>query len=127
MGISFFALFTKNALLGFASLAALVVTRIDAIWRVARASSSIEASSMMARPERRDVVPSRDGKLWMVTKPGRRKPVSHHSTQADAEKAAKQDIGPGGGEIVIHVKAGSVREKDVVLPATDPYPPKKKS
>jgi hypothetical protein len=50
--------------------------------------------------------------------------VSHHRTQAGAEKAAKQDIGPKGGEVVIHRPDGVIRDKDTVPPANDPNPPK---
>ncbi len=77
---------------------------------------------------RRDVVPSKgDRKGWDVMKPGSKEPVSHHQTQAAAEKAAKQDLGrKGGGEVVIHRPDGSIRDKDTVPPGRDPNPPKDK-
>jgi hypothetical protein len=77
----------------------------------------------MGKPERRDVVPSK-GKGWDVTEPGSSKPVSHHQTQANAEKAAKKDIPPQGGEVVIHRPDGTIRDKDTIPPAKDPNPPK---
>lgn len=49
----------------------------------------------MAKPERRDVVPSKSGKGWDVTKPGGKEPVSHHLTQTNAERSAKQDLRRG--------------------------------
>lgn len=80
----------------------------------------------MPKPERRDVVPSPSGKGWEVIKPGRQQPVSRHRTQAGAEKAAKKDIRPKGGEVVIHRPDGVIRDKDTVPPAKDPNPPKDK-
>jgi len=74
---------------------------------------------------RRDVVPSKgDATGWDVTKPGAKQPVSHHRTQATAEKAAKRDIRPQGGEVVIHGRDGKIRDKDTMPPAKDPNPPK---
>ena len=43
---------------------------------------------MAGKPGRRDVVPSKGGTGWDVEKP-HGKVVSHHQTQANAEKAAK--------------------------------------
>lgn len=78
----------------------------------------------MAKPDRRDVVPSKRGKGWDVTKPGAKDPVSHHETQANAEKAAKRDVRQQGGEVVIHGRDGKIRDKDTMPPARDPNPPK---
>lgn len=80
----------------------------------------------MAKSGRRDVVPSKgDKKGWDVTKPGATQPVSHHQTQANAEKAAKRDLArDGGGEVAIHRPDGTIRDKDTVAPANDPNPPK---
>jgi hypothetical protein len=41
-----------------------------------------------------------------------------------AEKAAKRDIRPQGGEVVIHGPDGRIRDKDTMPPAKDPNPPK---
>ena len=77
----------------------------------------------MARSDRRDIVPSKSGKGWDVTAGG--KNLSHHRTQANAEKAAKKDLGGGqGGEVVIHGRDGRIRDKDTVKPAKDPFPPR---
>jgi hypothetical protein len=78
----------------------------------------------MAKGERRDVVPSKGGKGWDVTKPGAKRPESHHVTQANAEKAAKGQLRQQGGEVVIHDRAGRIRDKDTMPPAKDPNPPK---
>jgi hypothetical protein len=77
----------------------------------------------MARPDRRDVAPSKDRGGWDVKAGG--KPISHHRTQANAEQAAKRDLRQGsGGEVVIHGRDGKVRDKDTVPPAKDPNPPR---
>jgi hypothetical protein len=78
----------------------------------------------MPRPERRDVVPSKTGKGWDVTRPGAKQPISHHQTQSNAERAAKQQVRPKGGEVVIHRRDGAIRDKDTIAPAKDPYPPR---
>jgi hypothetical protein len=82
----------------------------------------------MAKSGRRDVVPSKGDKSgWDVIQPQSKQPVSHHKTQAEAEKAAKQDLArEGGGEVAIHRPDGSIRDKDTVKPARDPFPPRDK-
>jgi hypothetical protein len=76
---------------------------------------------------RRDVVPGKgDKKGWDVTKPGAKRPASHHDTQGAAEKAAKRDLAGKGGEVVIHRPDGTIRDKDTVRPGRDPNPPKDK-
>ena len=71
----------------------------------------------------RDVSPVRG--RWKVTQPGRRKPVSDHGTQANAERAAKRDLArAGGGEVRIHDRLGRIRDSDTIPPAKDPNPPK---
>jgi hypothetical protein len=76
----------------------------------------------MAKPGRRDVVPSKGGKGWDVTNPGKKEPVSHHKTQTNAEKAAKKDIRPQGGEVVIHGRDGRIRDKDTDPARQGPLP-----
>jgi hypothetical protein len=78
----------------------------------------------VAKPSRREVVPSKTGTGWDV-KGGQKN--THHQTQANAEKAAKQDLRrKSGGEVVIHGRDGRIRDKDTVPPAKDPNPPKDK-
>jgi hypothetical protein len=49
---------------------------------------------------------------------------SHHQTQADAERRAKEIVGnDGGGEVVIHRPTGEIRDSDTVAPGNDPNPP----
>jgi hypothetical protein len=79
----------------------------------------------MTKSSRRDVVPRKDGKGWDVTAGG--KAMSHHQTQANAERAAKTELRRGaGGEVVIHGRDGRIRDKDTVPPAKDPFPPRDK-
>lgn len=72
----------------------------------------------------RHVVKNPDGG-WDVKKPRADRASSHHDTQGDAERRAKDIVrGAGGGEVVIHGRDGKIRDKDTVAPAKDPYPPK---
>ena len=73
----------------------------------------------MAKSGGRDVSPS--GKGWKVTQPRAKEPISHHRTQANAEAAAKADLGKkGGGEVRIHTPKGVIRDSDTVSPGNDP-------
>jgi hypothetical protein len=77
----------------------------------------------MGRKERH-VVPRQSGG-WDVRKPGSTRASSHHPTQAQAERRAKEILGGlGGGEAVIHDRHGRIRDSDTVPPARDPNPPK---
>jgi hypothetical protein len=72
----------------------------------------------------RHVVPNPDGG-WDVKEPHNPDPASHHRTQADAEAAAKHDVGrQGGGEVIIHDRQGRIRDKDTAPPGHDPHPPR---
>lgn len=74
--------------------------------------------------EKRHVVPSSGGG-WDVKAPGAKRSSSHHDTQADAERRAKEIVGnAGGGEVVIHRPNGEIRDSDTVAPGRDPYPPR---
>ena len=73
---------------------------------------------------RRTVSPNPEGG-WDVNKPGASRASSHHSTQADAQGAARQYLrNEGGGELVTQGQDGRIRDKDTVPPGHDPYPPK---
>lgn len=75
----------------------------------------------------RHVVPS-DESGWDVKAPGSKRASSHHATQAEAERRAKEIVGnAGGGEVIIHDKQGRIRDKDTVPPGNDPNPPKDKT
>jgi len=72
----------------------------------------------------RHVVKNPDGG-WDVKKPLADRASSHHGTQADAERRAKEIVGnAGGGEVVIHDRHGRIRDKDTVSPGHDSNPPK---
>ena len=75
-------------------------------------------------PEKRHVVPHREGG-WDVRKPGAERASSHHETQREAEQRAKEILeNAGGGEAVIHGRDGRIRDSDTVPPAKDPHPPR---
>ncbi|MEX0832947.1 MAG: DUF2188 domain-containing protein [Actinomycetota bacterium] len=78
----------------------------------------------MVKLERRDVVLNPTGG-WNVTRPGLPGGRSHHLTQSDTEQAAKRDLRNGPeGEVVIHRPDGTIRDKDTVPPARDPFLPR---
>ena len=64
---------------------------------------------------------------WAVKSPGGRRASSVHSTQSEAEKAAKQTVrNLGGGEVRIQGRDGRWRDSDTVPPGNDPSPPRDK-
>lgn len=72
----------------------------------------------------RHVVPNSEGG-WDVIAPGASRASSHHETQADAERRAKEIVrNAGGGEVRIHRRDGRIRDSDTVAPGNDPYPPR---
>jgi len=78
----------------------------------------------MASEKNRHVVPNPDGG-WDVKAPGAKHSSSHHDTQRDAEKRAKEIVrNAGGGEVRIHNRQGLIRDSDTVAPGNDPNPPR---
>lgn len=78
----------------------------------------------MGRRKRRHIVPNAKGG-WDVKAPRADRASSHHRTQGEAERRAKDILtNLGGGEAVIHGRDGRVRDSDTVPPARDPNPPK---
>jgi hypothetical protein len=74
----------------------------------------------------RHVVPDKDGG-WKVVKPGGKRASARTSTQAEAERRAKEIVAnQGGGEVRIHRRDGAIRDSDTVRPGNDPNPPKDK-
>lgn len=72
---------------------------------------------------RRHVVPRDDG--WAVVRPGADRASSLHATQNEAIQRSRQILtNSGGGENVIHNRAGRIRDSDTVYPGNDPFPPK---
>lgn len=71
----------------------------------------------------RHIVPA-GGAGWDTVDPatGRR---THHRTQGEAERAAKDDLTRhGGGEAITHGRNGQIRDSDTVAPGNDPNPPR---
>lgn len=53
------------------------------------------------------------------------KASSVHSTQKDAEKAAREMLtNQGGGELTTKGVGGKIRSKDTISPGNDPFPPR---
>lgn len=78
----------------------------------------------MSNNNRRDVVPGKKGG-WDITAPGAKRISGNESTQAAAERRAKDIVrNAGGGEVVTHGRDGRIRSKDTVAPGNDPNPPK---
>ena len=64
---------------------------------------------------------------WAVKAGGATRASSVHSTQRDAEIAAKQIVhNLGGGEVSIQGRNGQFRDSDTVAPGNDPNPPRDK-
>lgn len=73
---------------------------------------------------KRHVVPHPNGG-WDVEDPNASRASSHHDTQTDAVRRAKEIVGnAGGGEVVIHGRDGRIRDSDTVAPGNDPFPPR---
>jgi len=71
----------------------------------------------------RYVVRSEDG--WAVKKPHADRISSHHGTQGEAERRAKEIVeNLGGGEVRIQGRDGKFRDSDTVPPGNDPNPPR---
>lgn len=64
---------------------------------------------------------------WAVKAPHGERASSVHSTQREAEQAAKQTVrNLGGGEVRIQGRDGRWRDSDTVPPGNDPNPPRDK-
>lgn len=62
---------------------------------------------------------------WAAKREGAGRVAGFYSTQAEAEKAAKEmSANSGGGEVKIHGLDGKIRDSDTVPPGHDPNPPK---
>ena len=77
----------------------------------------------MSRKNDRMVSPHPDG--WANKRVGADKPASVHTTQRDAERAARETLHrQGGGELITQGRDGQIRSKDTIPPAKDPNQPK---
>jgi len=78
----------------------------------------------MGNPNDRHVVPDGSGG-WDVRAPGAERASSHHPSQAEAIRRAREIIHhAGGGELLIHGQDGRIRGKDTIPPGHDPFPPR---
>jgi hypothetical protein len=78
--------------------------------------------------KRNDRVVSRneDGD-WANRRSGATRAASLHSTQREAEAAAREILrNTGGGELTTMGRDGRIRSKDTIAPGNDPNPPKDK-
>lgn len=67
----------------------------------------------------------RDGREWVVKKPGASRASSRHDTQRQADQRAAEILrNTGGGERVTHGRDGRIRSKDTIAPGPDPFPPR---
>lgn len=72
----------------------------------------------------RHVIPAPKGG-WDVVAPRAQRASSHHATQAEAERRAREIVhNAGGGEVVIHDRHGVIRDSDTTRPGHDPFPPR---
>jgi hypothetical protein len=79
----------------------------------------------MAKKDR--TVYRRDDGTWVNQRNDSERASTLHSTQKEAEKAAKEMLkNQGGGELTIKGVDGQIRSKDTIGPAHDPNPPKDK-
>ncbi|MFN0180517.1 MAG: DUF2188 domain-containing protein [Gemmatimonadales bacterium] len=77
----------------------------------------------MAR-NNRTVSQRREGS-WANKKDGAERASSLHDTQAQAAKAARDQLkATGGGELTVKGEDGKIRAKDTIPPAKDPFPPR---
>lgn len=66
------------------------------------------------------VVPRDDA--WAVRGAGNSRDTSHHRTQAEAERAAREIAINQKSEVLVHGEDGRIRERNSY--GNDPYPPK---
>lgn len=73
------------------------------------------------------IVYKRDDGTWVNKRNDNNRVTSVHSTQKDAEDAARKNLqNQGGGELTIKGVNGKIRSKDTIAPGNDPNPPKDK-
>lgn len=80
----------------------------------------------MSKDQDRTVYRRSDGQ-WVNKRNDNDRATSVHSTQSDAQNAARQNLqNQGGGELTIMGRDGKIRSKDTIPPGNDPNPPKDK-
>lgn len=76
--------------------------------------------------QNRNVFRRVDGQ-WVNRLQGADRASSLHTTQRDAENAAREMlINRGGGELSVHGRNGRIRSKDTIGNGNDPCPPRDK-
>jgi len=69
----------------------------------------------------RDRMVFKDGKDWINKRNDASKASSRHSTQKEAENAARTNLqNQGGGELITKGLDGKIRSKDTIPPGNDP-------
>lgn len=77
--------------------------------------------------DRDRMVHQRPDGLWANKRNDSGRASSLHSTQKEAEQAARRMLqNQGGGELTTKGRDGKIRSKDTIAPATDPNPPRDK-
>jgi uncharacterized protein YdaU (DUF1376 family) len=80
----------------------------------------------MARDRDRTVYRRDDG-LWINKRNDSERASSVHTTQREANAAAKAMLhNQGGGELTVKGVGGRIRSKDTIAPGHDPNPPRDK-
>ena len=75
--------------------------------------------------ERDRMVFRRNDGSWVNKRNDSDRASSIHSTQGDAEKAARGMLhNQGGGELITKGVDGRIRSKDTIVPGNDPNPPR---
>lgn len=77
----------------------------------------------MSKPQDRMVY--KRGDVWVNKRNDSGRASSVHSTQKEAQQAAKKMLGnQGGGELITKGVDQRIRSKDTITPGNDPFPPK---
>jgi hypothetical protein len=78
----------------------------------------------MSKGRDRTVYRRADG-VWVNKRNDAERASSLHTTQADAEEAARAMLrNKGGGELITKGLDGRIRSKDTIPPGNDPFPPR---
>jgi hypothetical protein len=86
----------------------------------------IERTKEMSKEQDRMIYRRTDG-MWVNKRNDKDNASSLHSTQKEAEDAAKEMLkNQGGGELTIKGANGQIRDKNTIKPGNDPFPPKDK-
>ncbi|XOV85285.1 MAG: DUF2188 domain-containing protein [bacterium] len=73
----------------------------------------------------RDRTVYKRGKEWVNKRNDSDRASSTHSTQSEAEAAAREMLhNQGGGELTTQGRNGRFRSKDTISPGSDPFPPR---